>query len=184
MNIYMNAYNERRIAVWLFTAFICLICLAPGSAQISTGGAYGMEQSVTASGGGSSNATIYKLEGTPGQPASGVTSTGGRYGSRGGFWQPMPLTPSAAGMTLSGRVLTAEGRGLRGAIIRINGSGMTTPRIVMSGVNGTFSFADVEPGQTYVISVASRRFGFATPTQVITVTDNVADILFQAGWQN
>lgn len=152
--------------------------------QISTGGAYGMEQSVTASGGGSSNATIYKLEGTSGQPAAGVTSTGGRYGSRGGFWQPMPLTPSAAGVTLSGRVLTAEGRGLRGAIIRLNGSGMTTPRIVMSGVNGTFSFADVEPGQTYVISVASRRFGFASPSQVISVSDNVADILFQAGWQN
>lgn len=168
----------------LLTCLVSVAFVPSEFAQISTGGPYGMEQSVTASGGGASNGTIYKLEGTPGQPASGVTSTGGRYGSRGGFWQPMPLTPSAAGVTISGRVLTAEGRGLRGAIIRLTGNDTARPRMVATGVNGTFSFTDVEPGHTYIISVTSRRFGFANPTQVITVNDNIADIVFQAGWQN
>ena len=37
---------------------VSLTGVASANAQISTGGAYGMEQSVTASGGGSSNAIL------------------------------------------------------------------------------------------------------------------------------
>jgi len=83
---------------------------------------------------------------------------------------------TAAGVNISGRVIgSADGRGLTGAVVRLtdqNGS----IRTVVTGRLGSFTFADVEPGQTYVVSVASRRFSFAP--RVIQVVDNVADLEF------
>ncbi|MEQ1920895.1 MAG: CHRD domain-containing protein [Pyrinomonadaceae bacterium] len=85
---------------------------------------------------------------------------------------------TAAGVNVGGRVLTPEGRGVRGAIVTItdqNGVSHT----VTTGVNGNFVFDDVEPGQTYVVNIRSRRFTFSP--QVVQVNDNIADLQFVAG---
>ncbi|MEQ1923976.1 MAG: carboxypeptidase-like regulatory domain-containing protein, partial [Pyrinomonadaceae bacterium] len=82
--------------------------------------------------------------------------------------------PTAAGVTVSGRVISgAAGRGLTGAVVRLTDQNGGVRNAVTSRL-GTFSFGDVEPGQTYVISVVSRRFNFAP--RVIQVVDNVTDL--------
>ncbi len=83
---------------------------------------------------------------------------------------------TAAGVNISGRVLSsAGGRGLTGAAVRLTDQNGIT-RTVVTGRLGTFAFDDVEPGQTYVVSVASRRFNFAP--RVIQVVDNVVGLEF------
>ena len=173
----------RTIGVLILATGLCIVAISAQSDGIVS---YELKKQTIASGGGVATDTtnnIFAVTGTVAQPIAAPKSSGALYGVSGGFWSGNIL-PSAAGVAVSGRVVTSEGRGLRGAIIRLTGNDTARPRMVATGVNGTFSFTDVEPGHTYIISVSSRRFGFANPTQVITVNDNVADILFTAGWQN
>ncbi|HRI02151.1 MAG TPA: carboxypeptidase regulatory-like domain-containing protein [Pyrinomonadaceae bacterium] len=86
------------------------------------------------------------------------------------------LTPTAAGVGVSGRVLTsAEGRGLVGAVVRLTDQAGVV-RTTTTTKGGTYTFDDLEPGQTYIVSVSSRRFNFQP--QVIQVTDNIAELNF------
>lgn len=81
---------------------------------------------------------------------------------------------TAAGVSISGRAFSStDGRGLTGAIVRLTDQ-KGSVRTVVTGRLGSFIFEDVEPGQTYVVSVTSRRFNF-TP-RVIQVVDNVVDL--------
>ncbi|MBK7392347.1 MAG: carboxypeptidase regulatory-like domain-containing protein [Chloracidobacterium sp.] len=84
--------------------------------------------------------------------------------------------PTAAGVGISGRVLTsADGRGLVGARVTLTDQNGST-RNVMTGKGGRYIFDDLEPGQTYIVNVMSRRFNFQP--QVIQVTDNIAELNF------
>ncbi|HRI03767.1 MAG TPA: DUF2012 domain-containing protein [Pyrinomonadaceae bacterium] len=85
---------------------------------------------------------------------------------------------TASGVAVGGRVLTPEGRGVRGANVTITDD-KGVSRTVSTGVNGTFRFEDVEPGQTYLVNVRSRRFTFSP--QSVQVNDNIADLQFVAG---
>ena len=87
-----------------------------------------------------------------------------------------PIAPTAAGIEVSGRVLSsAEGRGLRNALVTMTDqSGQS--RTALTGSNGNYTFADVEAGGTYVVSVRSRRFSFSP--RVLQITDNIADLDF------
>lgn len=149
-------------------------------AQISTGGAYGIEQSVTASGGGNSNGPNYVIVGTTGQPAAGFTSTGGLYGVKGGFLQPMPPTQANPNVSISGRVFAGGGRGITNAHVTLSGGNLPTPIVVLTGRYGSFRFENIQSGQTYTVTVLSRRFTFSQPVQMISVIDNITDIVFQA----
>lgn len=85
--------------------------------------------------------------------------------------------PTAAGVTVGGRVLTSNGRGLRNAIVTLTDTAGVTRRAVTSSF-GYYRFEDVEAGQTYVIAVRSKRYQF-TP-RVISVTDELTDVDFVA----
>ncbi len=87
------------------------------------------------------------------------------------------LIPSAAGVSLGGRILTADGNGVRNAIVSVtlpNGEVRTT----RSSSFGYYRFDDLESGQTIVISVNSKRFSF-TP-QVVTLSDSISELNFTA----
>ncbi len=83
---------------------------------------------------------------------------------------------TAAGVEVSGRVLTsAGGRGLRGAVVTLrdeSGNEITT----MTGAMGNFRFAEVEPGHTYIVTIRNRRFQFAP--QVLTINDSITNLVF------
>jgi len=83
----------------------------------------------------------------------------------------------AAGVDVSGRVVAQNGRGITGATVSITGPDGIA-RTAITGRNGTFIFHDVEPGHSYVMTARNRRYSFSP--QVISVTDNVGDIVFTA----
>lgn len=86
-------------------------------------------------------------------------------------------TTSSAGVEVSGRVLTADGRGLRNARVSIvDASGGR--RTVTTGSFGNYRFDDIEAGGTYVVTVDSKRYSFAP--RVLAVADTLTDVNFLA----
>jgi Carboxypeptidase regulatory-like domain len=90
----------------------------------------------------------------------------------------LPLT--AAGATLSGRVTTADGRGIRNAKLMISGNSLEEPRIATTGSFGYFSFDGLRAGETYVVTVNSKRYNFSVPSRVVSLVDNLTDVNFSA----
>jgi hypothetical protein len=85
--------------------------------------------------------------------------------------------PTAASVNLSGRVLSVEGRGLRGAQIRLTAADGST-KTVMTSAFGYYRFADVQAGQSVTIQVMSKKYGFQP--QVVNVSGDVSDLNFVA----
>lgn len=68
-----------------------------------------------------------------------------------------------ASATVSGRVLTPDGRGLRNATVRITDRAGVT-RIATTSSFGFYQFDDSALGETYTIGVVSRLYRFASRT--------------------
>ncbi len=100
-----------------------------------------------------------------------------RIGTHGrGIWE-MVIVPTAADVSIGGRVTTAEGRGVRNAVVTLTDPNGVS-RNVMTGPRGEFRFDGIETGLSYVVGVRSRRFSFEP--QVVNVNDNVTDLMFVA----
>lgn len=89
-------------------------------------------------------------------------------------WTLIALAPTAATVTVSGRVHLPE-RGLTGARVTLTDS-QGNSRSVSSGKSGSFRFTNVMAGETYIISVKFKRYSFAP--QVVTVTEDITDLDF------
>jgi len=89
------------------------------------------------------------------------------------------LAPTAANVSVSGRVLTSQGQGIRNAGVTLTDANGTTRTAITSSF-GYYRFDEVEVGQTYVVTVRSKRFQFSNPTQVITLMDVLTDLNFAA----
>ncbi len=90
------------------------------------------------------------------------------------------LAPTAAGVSVSGRVASSDGMGIRNArltLTRTNGNVMQA----VTGAFGYYRFDDIPAGETVIIGVSSKRYLFAQPTRVLTVNDAVDDVDFTAG---
>lgn len=93
---------------------------------------------------------------------------------------PIRVNITAATATVSGRVVTSNGKGVRGVKVTISGTNGAEPKSVMTGDSGTYSFPDLEAGETYVITVAASRYTFEQSTQVHAVLEDRNDINFTA----
>jgi hypothetical protein len=107
--------------------------------------------------------------------APGVTNFSG--------WAAGNLAPVAANVSVGGRVTTAGGQGIRNATVMITGGTLTEPRYVRTGTFGRYQFDDLGVGQTYVISVISKKYTFQMPSVVLNVQDSVRDADFVADEQ-
>lgn len=161
--------------VTLITVSLALIC---SSAAAQSGGDFEITRSVIAGGGGDTAGGTFGVSGTKGQPKAGTTLTGGSFSLTGGFWHP-EFGPTSALVSVTGRVSTAAGVGIRNVTITITAPNGSVRRAV-TGSLGFFRFDEVEAGGNYVITVNSRRYRFPQPTRVIQVVDNVADVNFIA----
>lgn len=85
--------------------------------------------------------------------------------------------PTAAGVTVSGRVLTLDGRGLTNARVVITDSTGNSRTTITSSL-GYYRFDDVDAGQMYVISVVSKRYEFQQ--QVVMVVEELENLNFTA----
>lgn len=153
---------------------VITVCAGNSVAQVATGGTYILAKSVIANGGGDGTAAGYAMTGTLGQSAVGSNPGGGTFAVRNGFWESNRAV-TAASVSISGRVLYGEGRGVRNAVVSLTDSAGTVWN-VMTTAGGNYRFDEVESGKTYIINVRSRRFTFAP--QIISVTDNLTGIDF------
>jgi hypothetical protein len=101
-------------------------------------------------------------------------------GSISGGWCLEILPPTAAGVSISGRVMTAEGAGIRNARIVVSGNTLLEPRVVTTGSFGYFQVDGLTAGETYVVTVNSQRYTFQMPSRVYNLVDNITDADFVA----
>jgi Calx-beta domain/Carboxypeptidase regulatory-like domain len=88
------------------------------------------------------------------------------------------LGPTAATVSISGRVLNANGRSIPRAVISVtnqNGEQQTA----RTNPFGYYRFSEIPAGQTYVITVVSKRYTFAS-SLVFSATENLTDVDFFA----
>lgn len=85
---------------------------------------------------------------------------------------------TAAGVSVSGRVVSSDGRAVRSARVTLTDTNGIS-RSVATGARGVFTFEDVEVGKTYTIAVASRRYTFEP--MALNVTDNVSGLELVVG---
>lgn len=87
------------------------------------------------------------------------------------------LAPTAANVSVSGRVVSPSGTAVSGATVSITDAAGNS-RTVKTGSFGHFSFENISGGETYVLGVKSKRYQFAP--QIISTNDDVADLVFTA----
>ena len=89
--------------------------------------------------------------------------------------------PTAASVTISGRVFAGKGRGLVNATVYLTDSRGET-RAARTSTFGYYRFDDVAVGQTVVVTVVSKRYQF-TP-QVFSITEELTNLDFNISqWQ-
>lgn len=86
---------------------------------------------------------------------------------------------TASSANVGGRVVNGSGNGLAGVSVKISGGELSEPVYVVTNPFGYFNF-EVPAGQTYIVTVQSKQYHFANPSQIVSVTDNVADLSFIA----
>ena len=85
------------------------------------------------------------------------------------------LAPTAASVSIGGRVQTADGHGLMNATVYLTkADGETLTQ--RTSAFGYFRFDDIEVGQTVSISVVSKRYQFLS--QVVNVTEELTELNF------
>lgn len=89
------------------------------------------------------------------------------------------LAPTAAEVSIGGRVSTADGRGIKNAVLTLTATDGTR-RVTRTGSFGYYRFDDVNAGETCVISIASKRFTFANPTILVIAADELTNVDFTA----
>lgn len=90
------------------------------------------------------------------------------------------MAPTAAQVSVGGRILTADGAGIRNAIVLLNSLSTGETRSVRSGSFGFYRFENVRAGENYVLTVYSKRFVFQIDSRVITPLDELTDADFIA----
>jgi hypothetical protein len=88
------------------------------------------------------------------------------------------LAPTAASVSVSGRVTDTMGLPITRASIRLTDSQGAT-RSAITNPFGYFKIPGVTAGETYIVAVSHKNFIFATP-QVVTVDNEISDLNFVA----
>lgn len=162
---------------FIFLIIILLTLPQILTAQIANGGAFSIEQSVIATGGNTGSNGVFTLSGTTGQNAAGTVTTTSSFDQVGGFWTFDQLQPTAAMVSIGGKVKTRDDSGIRNVIVtltNLNGSIRTT----ITGSFRAYRFTDVEVGQTYVLSVSAKKYFFANSSQIISVDEELTGLDF------
>lgn len=90
-----------------------------------------------------------------------------------------PVGPSAANITVGGRVTTASGTGIPNTIVTL--AGMTdSRRTALTNAFGYYQFTDVQAGQTVIVTVLSKRYHFSPPALAVDAGEDLFDVNFVA----
>jgi hypothetical protein len=87
------------------------------------------------------------------------------------------LNPTAAGVTVSGRVADSSGLGI-GRVLVTMSNAAGERKTAFTNTFGYYRFDDVRAGAAYTVSAMSKRYTFDPPVRVISVFDDVTDLDF------
>ncbi len=85
--------------------------------------------------------------------------------------------PSSSNLSISGRVVRADGRGIGGAYVRLAGS-EGGEQMVLTNPFGYYRFAGLAAGRTFFLTTGAKRFTFAAPTRTVTLDEDIAGLDF------
>ena len=89
------------------------------------------------------------------------------------------LSPTAAGVSVSGRVADATGRGMRGVTMQLIDLLAGTTSYATTNSFGYYSFVDIPVSHTYVVAVSStKRWNILSNYRTVTPMDDVIGINF------
>ncbi|CAN5456351.1 hypothetical protein BH10ACI1_BH10ACI1_13220 [soil metagenome] len=95
------------------------------------------------------------------------------------FYKPVFLVPTAAGVSISGRVQVQTGKAIRKVSVTLTAPDGST-RTIFTNALGYYRFDDISAGETYVISVRHDGFTFNPDSRVINAAENIENIDFTA----
>lgn len=114
------------------------------------------------------------------QPNGGIIVAGsyGDFNSKQfGTIRYVGVAPTAANVTVTGRITKSNGSGISGVTVGLTNSlGVTTYALTSS--MGYYTFYDVPVGQTYIVTPSSTRYTFNPTNRIISVMDELADVDF------
>lgn len=174
----MRKVESKQVKIKIYAGLLILAACF-GAARAQSGGSYAVTPSVIASGGQNSAGGTFALDGTIGQTIAGQPAGGATFRVYGGFFAPPSFVPTAAAVSVGGRVTTATGAGIRNVAVTLT-SADGVAQNTATGAGGRFIFADVTAGATYIITVAAKRYQFAQPSQIFNVSEDIEDVLFVA----
>ncbi|CAN5735178.1 hypothetical protein BH24ACI3_BH24ACI3_05370 [soil metagenome] len=87
---------------------------------------------------------------------------------------------TSAPVTVSGRVLAANGKSISGARVTVEGGNLQSSMSAMTNPFGYFRLEGLSSGETYIVTIGSKRYAFAEPTRVVSPQDNITDLDFVA----
>lgn len=155
------------------------VCAPYKFVRAQTGGAYDISHSVVAEGGGQQSSGGYTISGTIGQPLAGTLSGSGNYSIRGGFWAFGQLVPTAAAVSLSGRVFSGKGSGIiRNARVFLFDTTTGIERDTQTNESGFYRFEELEIGRLYIVQATSQRYTFTPDNYIIELLDNRDEVNF------
>jgi hypothetical protein len=154
------------------TSVLMAAVLSVGS---QSGGGFEITEAVVAGGGGSSSNGNTTAASTTGQSLAAGAIGSGNFGITSGFWNYISLAPTAASVSISGRVVDTAGGGVANAILYMQ-TKEGSVFISRSSPLGYYQFESVEAGQTVLISVQARRYTYAPRT--VLVADEITDLDF------
>ena len=85
--------------------------------------------------------------------------------------------PLAANASITGRLLSSDGRGISRATIKLTDTN-GNERTVRTSSFGYYNFTDLEVGATYVLTPSAKEFTFEPASRVISLNEDLADIDF------
>jgi len=178
-NLIINTLKRLTFVCLCATAFACF-----AEAQVASNGNYTLTQTATANGGtsgaGASSGGNYLIEGTIGQSAAGTKQQNAAYTFQPGFWTAQQIfAPTAAAVHVGGKVVTADGRGIRNVRVTLKLSNGEA-RTIISSTFGYFRFDSIPAGETCIFSVSAKQFTFSQPAQVRSIVEDTDDIVFTA----
>lgn len=89
------------------------------------------------------------------------------------------LAPTAAGVSISGRAVTASGKGVKNATVYLTDSEGNI-RNAVTGSFGNYTFENVPTGSDYVLTIVGKRVVFSNPTRVVSVQSEISNEDFVA----
>lgn len=89
-------------------------------------------------------------------------------------------TTTAADVSIGGRVRTADGRGIGRVTVLLSGGSLAEPMVALTNPFGFYRFDGVPSGESYVLSVRSKRHRFENSSIFINVGDEITGLDFTA----